>query len=383
MTSTTNKIIIASVIVILAIGAVSAAAFYTVNNQLSTVLGQLSALNSQISSMSGQINSLNNTLTGLTNAQTEIMNIIQTLIDSTYPMTITDAAGRAITLYSAPERIVSGAPSVTEILFALNLSQQVVGVDSYSDYPPELLSLEATGAIQVVGGVSTLDVEKVAALAPDLVIIDYGMQGQFIDTLSDLGLTVIALKSDSILVVEQNILLLGKINDRSSEAVAIVGEIESTVQSITASLEGVNDTRVLELMWLDPMYTTGSGTYLNEIIEIAGGTNIMADKSGWGVTNPEEILLKNPDVVIFDTMYLSMTYSEVFGTFTALEGFENVNAIINGDVYVLTNQSANLVERAGPRIVDAIKLMACILHPDIFNVTIPTLLGDDYPNYIR
>ena len=78
-----------------------------------------------------------------------------------------------------------------------------------------------------------------------------------------------------------------------------------------------------------------------------------------------------------------MTYSEVFGTFTALEGFENVNAIINGDVYVLTNQSANLVERAGPRIVDAIKLMACILHPDIFNVTIPTLLGDDYPNYIR
>ena len=279
MTSTTNKIIIASVIVILAIGAVSAAAFYTVNNQLSTVLGQLSALNSQISSMSGQINSLNNTLTGLTNAQTEIMNIIQTLIDSTYPMTITDAAGRAITLYSAPERIVSGAPSVTEILFALNLSQQVVGVDSYSDYPPELLSLEATGAIQVVGGVSTLDVEKVAALAPDLVIIDYGMQGQFIDTLSDLGLTVIALKSDSILLVEQNILLLVKINDRSSEAVAIVGEIESTVQSITASLEGVNDTRVLELMWLDPMYTTGSGTYLNEIIEIAGGTNIMATSS--------------------------------------------------------------------------------------------------------
>jgi len=333
-------------------------------------------------SMSNQIQTLNGTVNELRISLSSLQRDLSIVRESYYPMVIKDALGRVITIKSEPTRIVSGCPTMTETLFALGLSDKVVGADSYSDYPKEFIDLKQQGKIAVVGGVTTLDPERVAALRPDLVVIDASLQGKFIPALENLGLTVVALDAKSLDDVRGNIQLLAKVTFRLGEGSRLVDEIDAAVHDVSAKTSPANKTSVLLICWHDPMYAAGGGTYANELISIAGGANIVSNRTGWVVVSPEQVVAANPSVIIMTSMSLPLKPDELLSYFRSLPGFGNVDAIKNNRVYFLTGDASNALERAGPRIVDGLHLLGYILHPEVFKVQLPNVLSSNYTAYL-
>lgn len=332
--------------------------------------------------LSDNFKQLNASLSSLVNEFKELKKELSAIQELYYPIFIKDALGRVVTVKFEPNRIVSGTPSITETLFALGLSDKIVGVDQYSNYPPEVLDLVKIGKIQTIGGVTTLNPEKVASLQPDIVLIDASLQKKFISTLEGFGLTVIALESPSVNDVINNIRLIAKITSKFKEGEAVINEIINTINEVETKLSNVTKQKIVFLVYPDPMWVTGNGTYLNEIISIAGGINVFSDKSGWFVVNPEQIVAANPDVIIMSSMALPKSPEELLNYFKSLPGFDQINAIKNNRIYILSGNAANAVERPGPRISDAIKLLANILYPTIFGKTIPNFIND-YEALIR
>ncbi|MEN3059704.1 MAG: ABC transporter substrate-binding protein [Candidatus Methanosuratincola petrocarbonis] len=332
-------------------------------------------MNSQLTTMNSTLNSLKGELSSL---QSEL-NVVRA---SYYPLVIEDALGRVVTIKSEPTRIVSGSPTITETLFALGLSSRVVAADSYSNYPSEFVQLREQGKIAIVGGVTTLDPEKVAAQRPDLVVIDASLQGKFIPALESLGLTVVALDAKSVENVRSNFQLLAKITYKLGEGVRIVDHLNAAIQNVSGKVSTAPPTKVLFLVWHDPMYSTGNGTYLSELISIAGGENIAGNRTGWVVLNPEQVIAANPSVLILSSMSLSMDPDQMFAYFRSLPGFENVDAVKNNRIYILTEDASNAVERAGPRLVDGVYILGYILHPEVFKVQLPNALAANYTSYL-
>lgn len=326
--------------------------------------------------ISNDFKQINISLNSLINEFKELKRELSAIRELYYPVFIKDALGRVVAIKSEPNRIVSGTPSITEILFTLGLSNKVVGVDQYSNYPPELLELIKTGKIQTVGGVTTLNPEKVASLQPDVVFIDASLQRKFISTLEGFGLTVIALESPNVDEVINNIRLIAKITSKFKEGEATIDKIVNTINEVKTKISNATKQKVVFLVYPNPLWVTGNGTYLNEIISIAGGINVFSDRSGWFVVNPEQIVAANPDVIIMSSMALPKPPEELLNYFKSLPGFDQINAVKNNRIYILSENAANAVERPGPRISDAIKLLANILHPTIFGKTMPNFISD-------
>ncbi|MEK7353753.1 MAG: ABC transporter substrate-binding protein, partial [Chloroflexota bacterium] len=184
-----------------------------------------------------------------------------------FPMEITDQLGRVVTLKKMPQRIVSIAPSNTEILFALGLGDRVVGVDQYSNYP----AAAATKAI--VGGYSTANVEKIVALSPDLVLATSIHQPKVIPVLESLGYTVVALDPKTVDAVLDAIALVGKITGKQAEAAEVVTGLSTRIKAVTdktASLTNAQRPRVFYVVWYDPLMSSGNGTFQADLIQKAG-----------------------------------------------------------------------------------------------------------------
>lgn len=355
------KILSALVVIAIVLGLISTSVVFVAYSELSNV-------NSQLHDLENELNLLQ-----------QEFNIVK---ESYYPLLVKDALGRVVTIRSEPMRIVSCTPTITETLFALGLSKRIVGVDSYSNYPDEVVTLREQGKIAVVGGVTTLNPEAVASLSPDLVVIDASLQSAFISTLEGFGLTVIALDAKSVDNVKENFQLLAKVTFKLSEGVHLVNELESVISNISTKISQASDTEALFLVWHDPMYAAGNETYLNELITIAGGVN-MVTRKGWVVVNPEEVVAANPDVIILSSMNLPLDPDEMMSYLRSLPGFENVNAIKNNRLYILTEGASNALERAGPRLIDGLRILGYILHPEIFGANLPHVLGDDYTDYLK
>lgn len=308
----------------------------------------------------------------------------RTVPPSTYPLTVTDSLGRNVTIAKPPLRIVSCSPLCTEVAAVLKLTDFIVGVDDYTDFPPSIVKLKEQGKISSVGGVTTLSIEAVAALKPDLVLVSAGLQGKFIPKLEELGLTVIALDARNISEVYGEIMLLGRVTGREELAGRIVGEMRGRIEAIQQSLAAVRvRVKVFQSSWLEPIWTTGNGTFLNDIIRLAGGYNVFIDANGWIAVSPESIVERNPEVILIGCTMMGLKPEDVKLKLRQIPGLENVEAVKGGRVYLLYGQADNIFVRAGPRVVEAIELLAKILYPEVFNANIPSVIGDDYLSYVK
>ena len=301
-----------------------------------------------------------------------------------YPLTVTDFLGRNVTITKPPLRIVSCSPSCTEVAAVLKLTDFIVGVDDYSDFPPSIVKLREQGKISSVGGVTTLSVESVAALKPDLVLVSAGLQRKFIPKLEELGLTVIALEARSISEIYSEIVLLGRVMDREELAERIVSEMRSRVEAIQQSLAAIRvKVKVFQSSWLEPIWTAGNGTFLSDIIRLSGGYNVFIDAMGWITVSPESIVERNPEVIFIGCAMMDLKPEDVRLKLKQVPGLENVDAVRNGRVYLLYGQADNIFVRPGPRVVEAIELLAKILYPKVFNINIPNVIGNDYLSYVK
>ncbi len=286
--------------------------------------------------------------------------------------TIYDALGRPLIFNKTPERIVCLAPSITEIVFALGLGDRVVGVDDYSNYPPEVNELVNEGKIQRVGGYWTPDFEKIAELRPDVVFASVSPHAGMIDKFKELGLKVVFLRSNNArnaYDVYQDIMLVASIFGLEDKARKIIDNIQSTIDNITMSLIKANATPIKTFIILGPpswgLWTSGGDTFINYIVSVSGGTNIASKYSGWVKLDYEEVLAQDPEVIIVGIMGSREDAEKIFEDI-ANSPLNQTTAFKNGNIYVFIGEADDVLMRPGPRIDTAVEIVSRVLHPEIF-----------------
>jgi len=339
--------------------------------------------------LSDQINNLSNKTKELAQNITEIKKKTQELSEyqdvfrqdigeirkelqaSAFPLEITDAMNRLVVIPYKPERIVSIAPSITEILFSIGAGSLVVGVDEYSNYPQIVNELKNNGTLQVVGGFGEINIEKVARLNPDIVIGTTGVQYRPLSILSQLGFTTLSLPTEKISDVFATILLLGKITGHYTESLKLVESIKQRMYQIYNKTLALNDEQrpsVVFIVWVDPIYAAGKNSWIEDLIYMAGGKNALSDiESSWPTIGWESIVEKDPDFIIF-TEYAGglSNVTQAIEWLASQPGGKNLTAVINNHVYMVHGELNDILQRPSIRIDRALLALTFILHPEVF-----------------
>jgi iron complex transport system substrate-binding protein len=276
-----------------------------------------------------------------------------------YPVTLTDDAGREVVLDAEPERIVSLAPSNTEIVCALDACDLVVGVTDFDDYPPEVADVEKV----VVG--AQVDVEAVVAAEPDLVIAAGNelTPTTVIEQLIGLGLPVMTLYPESLDEIHANIELVGEALDRSDAAADLVGDMAARVEDVRTTVADLERPRTFYEVGVfeGTIYTAGEDSFLASLIETAGGEPITGDALSTSI-ELEDLVAADPELILLgDAAYDPSITPE---TVAARAGWETMTAVADGRIVVMTEDP--VITRPGPRIVDGLEALARAIHPDAF-----------------
>lgn len=267
---------------------------------------------------------------------------------------IVDDAGRTVTLVQTPQRIISLAPSNTELLFTLGLEDRVVGVTDYCDYPP------AARSKAKVGGFSTVNLEKVVSLAPDLVLAANIHRQTAVPELERRGIPVFILDRKTVDGVIDSLEVVAKLTGRDregSEATAVLKSRRGEILSRVA----VSSPGPRVFYELSPqLQTAGTGTLIDDVIAMAGGRNIAAGASGsYPQLSLEFLVLQDPEIVLLGDM--GSDEMQTVQPILNRPGWHNITAVKTGRVFVV---DPGLTNRPGPRIVEGLEQVARILHPD-------------------
>ena len=275
------------------------------------------------------------------------------------PQTYTDFLQREVTLTQPAQRIVSLAPSNTELLFAVGAGEQVVGREDFSDYPAEALDVPSVG-----GSMGEYNLEAIVALQPDLVLLTELHSPELVQSLEGLGLTVFYLGNPVVLEdLYTNIETVGKLTGHEGEAAALVADLTSRVSKVDALVAGTTSRPVIfyELDATDPAkpWTAGPGTFVEQLVSRAGGVNLGTSLEGaWVQISQEELIIQDPNMIFLGDAAYGTTPEQV----AARAGWENLQAVIQGQIFSFDD---DLVSRPGPRLVDGLVEFARLLHPEI------------------
>lgn len=273
-------------------------------------------------------------------------------------LTFVDDAGRTITLAEIPQRIVSLAPSNTEILYAVGASSQVVGRDEFSDYPEEAKSIESVG-----GSFGEYNVEAILALEPDLVLAAEINSPELIAQLEDLGLTVYYLRNPTTFEeMYTNLENIAKLT--GNDATELVDSLKARIAAVDEKIAPLSEriSVFYEIDATDPAkpWTYGPGTFGSLLIERAGGYNIGDIASDpYPQISLEQVVAANPSVIILGDSMWGVTPESVL----ARPGWESIEAVKSSKIFPIDD---NLISRPGPRLVDGLEQLAKLLHPELF-----------------
>jgi iron complex transport system substrate-binding protein len=276
------------------------------------------------------------------------------------PLTLQDGLGRTVTLKQPARHIISLAPSNTEILFAIGAGSQLVGRDSFSDYPKE------TKALLDIGGPSFgSSMENITKLQPDLILAAEINSTDQVKEFEKLGLTVFYLNNPKdITGLFTNLETVGKLTGHEAEAANLSETLKSRVAVIDEKLAVATTKPVVfyEVDGTDPAkpWTTGPGSFMDKMILQAGGANAGAGLPiPWAQISQEELIIKNPDLVLLGDAKFGTTVDMV----KQRAGWDAIKAVKNGNVVPFDD---DLVSRPGPRLVDGLEALAKAIHPELF-----------------
>jgi iron complex transport system substrate-binding protein len=279
----------------------------------------------------------------------------------TKPISLTDGMDREVKLSAPAQRIVSLAPSNTEILFALGAADQVVGRDEFSNYPTEVTSIPGIG-----GSMGNYNFEKIAALKPDLVLASSLNTPEQVKSLEELGITVYLLPNPVDLDgLYKNLGTVGTLIGKTSRADNLIENLKSRVSAVEDKISAVDNKPVVfyELDASDAAqpWTSGPGTFLSNLIGMAGGMNAGDELSGdFAQISLETLLVKNPDLIILGDSNYGVDIQQV----ASRPGWETLGAVKTSRVYPFND---DLVSRPGPRLVDGLEALAQLIHPEAFD----------------
>jgi iron complex transport system substrate-binding protein len=269
-----------------------------------------------------------------------------------YPITIKDDLGRTITIYKEPQRIISLAPSSTEILFSLKLNDKIVGVTDFCDYPKEAREKEK------IGGFSNPNVEKIASLNPDLIVLYKSFPKEIFNQMLQLlpNTIFVVLDPKNFEDVLNNILLLGKITNRENEAKYIYSNMIRRQKAIERKLIPYKkNIKVLFLLWNDPFISCSPSTFVGDLLKKLKVINIVEkDTPEYPILSIEYIVQKNPDVIIIGEMS-GISIESILKK----PEFSGVSAVKNKKIFYIND---DLVFRPGPRLIEGLEILFKILY---------------------
>ena len=274
--------------------------------------------------------------------------------DTAFPVTVTDALGKEITLEEAPDRIVSLTPSNTEILFELGLDEEVVGVNDNDNYPEQVADKTRIGGIEY-------NIETIISLQPDVVFAHESSMFTFesaIEQLEASGVTVFVVdNAETFDETYETIEVIGTLTGKDEEADKIIASIQSKLADIQAKLQGVSPKTAFMVVGASPdIYVVGQNTFMNEMLKEINVDNAVKEE-GWPLYSAEQFITANPDSIVF-------TYAGDDETIKNNRAFAVMTAVQNN---ALTVVDGDTTSRQGPRIAEGVESLAKAIYPEVFN----------------
>jgi iron complex transport system substrate-binding protein len=282
-----------------------------------------------------------------------------------FPVTVVDTFGHRVTVNTQPKRIVSLAPGVTEILYAIGANGALIADTSYCDFPP------AAAALPKIGGYLDPNVEKVLAMKPDLIVGERGNRKEVLLHLHGLGRTIVVVDPESLDGVTQSILMIGRVTGKAANARKLADGFAARQRRVVDRLAGVPESvrpRTLFLFSLgEGIFTVGPGSHIDELIRLAGGKNIAAlTGKPWPQLSMEAVMAADPQVILLLRGQMTnhpITTAQALARFRADTHWRSISAVREGKIVLLDDDPSTI---PGPRLIDGLEEMASALHPDLF-----------------
>ena len=271
------------------------------------------------------------------------------------PITVTDDHGATITLAAPAHRIIALAPNVTEILFALGLGRDVVGVSSYSTYPP------AAAKLPVVFSYTALKLEQILSLKPDLIVAAAIVPQSALTKLRSLHLTVLMTDPHDIGGILHDIRLVGTAAGVSGAATALVSHLQGRINRVESVVRRARTHPRVFYEIDNTGYTAGHGSFVDALIGLAGGVNVAGTiMNPYPQLSKEKLLSLNPQIIFLGDSNYGVTPASV----AKRPGWSAISAVKLHHVYAFND---DLASRPGPRIVDGLETLAREIHPELFH----------------
>jgi iron complex transport system substrate-binding protein len=275
------------------------------------------------------------------------------------PRTFVDDLGRKVFLAQAPTRVVSLAPSITEILYAIGLNDEIVGVSEFCDYPPAAMQKPKVGYAHP-------NIEVIVTLRPDLVLAPRAfLRADLLAKLEQLKIPTFIVDPESFEEIPSRIQTVGRILNRTSSADGVAMAMRQRIAAIRSKMETVTAVRVLYVLNSQPLITVGPGSYIHQVINAAGGSNIASKTTvPYPRLNMETVLKEDPEIIIFPigkAEGIPLSEQQEWLRWTS------VSAVKQGRLHQIP---ADVLNRPGPRIVEGLEALARIIHPELFTANV-------------
>jgi iron complex transport system substrate-binding protein len=340
-----NTKIVTSILAVITVISLLSAAFMYLNYS-----GQINDLQTQVNAQQTQLNNYQTQANQTTQAQN---------------VTVIDDEGYALTLTSIPQRIVSVAPSNTQIMFAIGAGSKVVGVTDYDNYPYNFSAWVEAKNMTSIGGYSTPNKEAIAALHPDLILAT-PINDVDVVTLRSLGYNVLVINPTTVSGVLQDISIVGRAVGAEAGATSVIHDINTKINAITAKIAAANITKqptVFYEIWDNPLMTAGGTSWVNDLLVRVGAVNIFSNETqAFPIVSSESVVQMNPDIILLPS---SMGTGQITPeSVKANAGWNTITAVKNNHVVVI---DGDLFSEAGPRLAEQITVVAQAIYPELFN----------------
>jgi iron complex transport system substrate-binding protein len=275
------------------------------------------------------------------------------------PRTFVDDLGRKLYLAKAPNRIVSLAPSVTEMLFALGAGAQVVAVTDFCNYPPEAREKSRIGGLKP-------SIEAIIAMRPDLVLVPHAfLDPAVLAKLDELKIATYVLDAKSLEDILNQLTQLGRLLNRSADAGQLVAALRQRIRAVRDRTQDLPRPRVFYVLNSNPLMTVGQSSFIHQLLEAAGASNVGATSSQPSPRiSIEEVLAQNPDILMFP---VGSTEGIPESERRQWERWSQLTAVREHRLYQIDSE---LIDRPGPRIVEGLERLARQFHPEAFSSTV-------------
>jgi len=302
--------------------------------------------------------------TGITGAEAETLTSltietgIPEVAGDVFPVTVRNGDGSTITIGQRPERIVSAAPSNTEILFALGAGDRVVGVTSLDDYPPEAAAIDKVGDY-------TPNPEAIMALSPDLVL-GYASCQEALAPVEAAGATIMIFDPTTVNEIYDSISSIGAAVGTAEKSAGLINSIKAQIEEVSQATATAGEPLTVFYAVDNTLWTCGPGSFVDEMLTLANAVNVgsmqgvdAADAQAYYQMSPEQLVAADPDVILLPTAS-GYANADEFATDTRFAG---LTAVKEGRVYLIDDTT---ITRPGPRIGEGLKLLAQAIYPGAF-----------------